>query len=95
MAFRRRKDDWNEFLYRRRDELRACGVPEEVWRDRLRFFVFLDHGFDQWGWTRNPNAFFNSRDLSDEQVARLADFVATHLGEQYRVRIASRWMRDP
>jgi hypothetical protein len=94
MSFRRQKDEWREFLHRHQEELRACGVPHDVWRDQQRLFVFLDHGFDQWGWAENPHACFNSDILTDDQIGRLAAFVAGHFGEQYRVRIASRWMRD-
>ncbi len=93
MAFRRQRDEWSEFLRRHAAELRACGVPAEVSRERLRFFVFLDHGFDEWGWASSPHAYFDSRMLSDEQMARLAAFVARHFGEQYRAPIASRWQR--
>jgi hypothetical protein len=93
MAFRRRRDDWSQFLRQHTEELHLCGVPEEVSRDRTRFFVFLDHGYDEWGWAQSPHQCFNSRILSDEQVARLANFVASYFGEQYRVRIASRWQR--
>jgi len=93
MSFRRKRDEWSEFLRRRAKELRGCGVPDEVLRDRLRFFVFLEHGFDQWGWGRNPHNFFDARVLSDEQIARLAYFVARHFGDESRVLIASRWQR--
>lgn len=93
MAFRRRRDDWSEFLRQHAEELRVCGVPDEVSRDRLRLFVFLDHGFDESGWGTSPHAFFDSRILSDDQITRLAQFVAEHFGEQYRIPIASRWQR--
>jgi hypothetical protein len=93
MAFRQRRDDWSEFLRENAETLRACGIPDEVLRVRVRFFVFLDHGFDQWGWSMNPHTFFHSSLLSDKQIARLACFVAEHFGEQYRVVVASRWQR--
>jgi hypothetical protein len=93
MAFRQQRDEWREFLRQHVDELRVCGVPNEVSRDRLRFFVFLDNGFDEWGWAKNPHACFDARVLTDEQIARLAEFVTRHFGEEYRVRIGSRWQR--
>ncbi len=93
MAFRRQRDDWSDFLRRHAEELSACGVPEEVFRNRIRFFVFLDHGFDEWGWANQPFAFFDSRVLSDEQIACLAKFVARHFGDKYRIPITSRWQR--
>jgi hypothetical protein len=93
MAFRRERDDWSDFLRRHGEELRSCGVPDEVSRDRLRFLAFLEHGFDERGWARSPHAFFDARVLTDEQIARLADFVAEQFGEKYRVPIASRWQR--
>jgi hypothetical protein len=93
MAFRRRGDGWSVILRQHVEELRACGAHEAVLRNRLRFLVFLDHGFDQSGWAKRPHTFFYSHMLSDEQVARLAEFIAMHFGEQYRIPIASRWQR--
>ncbi len=94
MAFRQRRDEWSDFLRHHAEELRSCGLPDEVLRDRLRFFVFLDHGFDERVWAKSPHAFFDARPLTDEQIGRLAEFVARHFGEHYRVRIASRWQRE-
>src|SRR5690348_7853990 len=72
MAFRRRRDEWDEFLKRHGAELRACGLPDYVVADRMRFLVFLDHGYDDWGRVENPHAFFDARLLTDEQISRLA-----------------------
>jgi hypothetical protein len=93
MAFRQQRDEWSEFVRQHADELRACGVSQAVFRDRQRFFAFLDHGFDQWGWAKSPHDFFDSQQLADEQIARLADFVAHNFSEEYRVLIGSRWQR--
>lgn len=94
MAFRRHKDDWKEFLRHHSQELAKTGVPEYVLRDRLRFFVFLDHGFDEHGWGKAPHDFFDSRTLTDDQIMILADLVAHHFGEHYRGRISSRWQNE-
>jgi len=94
MAYRRVRDQWSVFIRDHAQELRLCGIPTEVSRYRLRFLVFLDHGFDQWGWATNHHACFNSNTLTDEQLHLLADFVARHFGEQYRATIASRWGQE-
>jgi hypothetical protein len=93
MAFRGRRDEWAKFLRQYGPELRACGLPEHIVADKLRFFVFLDHGFDQWGWARSPHDYFDARVLTDDQIARLAEFVNAHVDSRYRVRVASRWQR--
>jgi hypothetical protein len=93
MAYRRRRNEWDEFLERHGQELRACGLPDYLLADRLRFLVFLDHGFDEWGWGKNPHAFFEARLLTDDQIARLADFVGQHIDPRYRITVGSRWMR--
>lgn len=93
MAFRKARDDWSEFLRQHAEERRACGIPDEVSRVRMRFLVFLNHGFDQWGWARSRHDCFDARVLTDDQVVRLAEFVARHFGEGYRVPIASRRLR--
>ena len=93
MSFRRLRSSWDDFLDQHSDEIQACGVPDEVMRDKTRFFVFLDHGFDQWGWARNPHSCFDARVLTDEQIGRMADFAARHFGEEYRVRVGTRWQR--
>ncbi len=49
MSFRRKRDDWDEFLCRNHNAIALCGVPAIVIRDKVRFLVFLDHGYDEWG----------------------------------------------
>jgi hypothetical protein len=94
MTFRRRRDEWDEFLSRYGSELQACGIPDYVVANKMRFLVFLDHGFDEWGWAENHHAFFDSRVLTDEQVARLAKLVGEHIDPQYGVVVGSRWQRS-
>jgi hypothetical protein len=86
MSFRRQRDEWDEFLKRHGAELRACGLPDEVTRDRGRFLRFLDHCFDQDGWYESrPCTPWSIDVLTPEQATRLADFIARHFGEeQYR-----------
>jgi hypothetical protein len=94
MSFRPHRDDWDEFLKRHGPELRACGVPDCVVAKKMRFLVFLDHGYDDWGRVENHHAFFDARVLTDEQIGRLADLVAEHIDGRYRVPIRSRWRRS-
>ena len=94
MAFRHKRDEWDDFLSRHSDAVIACGVPAEVISNKMRFLVFLDHGCDEWGWAENPHAFFNSESLTDEQIAALADLVSEHVDDSYRVAISSRWQRS-
>jgi hypothetical protein len=86
VSFRRKRDEWDEFLKRHGAELRECGVPGEVTRDRMRFLRFLDHRFDQDGWFESrPCTPWSIDMLTAEQATRLADFIAHHFGEeQYR-----------
>jgi hypothetical protein len=93
MSFRRQRDEWDDFLKRHRDDLLECGIPDYMAANKRRFLIFLDHGYDEWGRAENHHAFFDSRILADEQVARLAELVATHIDERYRVPIGSRWQR--
>lgn len=95
MAFRQKRDSWDEFLREHRTDLRECGIPDEVFEKRLRFLVFLDHGFDQWGYAKNPHAFFHPDVLTDEQLDRLADLVEEHFDLSYAEVIRSRWTRLP
>jgi hypothetical protein len=83
MSFRRKRDEWDEFLKRHGGELRECGVPDEVTRDRMRFLRFLDHGFDQDGWFESrPCTPWSINMLTPEQVTRLATFIVRHFGEE-------------
>ena len=93
MSFRRKRDEWDDFISRHADAIQACGVPDYVLSDRMRFLVFLDHGYDEWGWAENNHAFFDSQFLTDSQIAALANLVGDHIDESYRAVIASRWQR--
>jgi hypothetical protein len=86
MSFRRKRDEWDEFLKQHGAELRACGVPDFVTRDRMRFLIFLDHGFDEYGWYEaRPSTPWSIDILSSEEAGRLAEFIARLFGEeQYR-----------
>jgi hypothetical protein len=86
MSFRRKRDEWDEFLKHHGAELRACGVPDEVTRDRGRCRRFLEHGFDQDGWwLLRPCTPWSVEMLTPEQATQFADFIVRHFGEeQYR-----------
>lgn len=94
MSFRRIRDAWDEFLKHHANDLQACGIPDYVIAKRMRFLVFLDHGYDEWGWADDHHAFFDSNTLTDEQITRLAELVANHIDESYRIPISSRWQRS-
>jgi len=95
MSFRRQRDDWDEFIRKHADELRLCGIPSEVFSNRRRFLIFLDHGFDEWGWVENPHGYvFNCRELTDDQVRWLAKLVGEHVDQNYGRKIADDWMRQ-
>lgn len=93
MAFRRRRDEWDEFLSRHGHALRACGLPDYIVANKRRFLVFLDHGYDEWGWAENHHSFFDARNLTDEQIAQLAELVGRHIDARYAGSISSRWQR--
>jgi hypothetical protein len=82
MSFRRSRDEWDEFLKLHGGELRTCGVPDDLTRDKGRFLVFLDHGYDDWGQATCPTATpWGPQFLTPGQCGRLGDFIATHFGE--------------
>ena len=94
MSFRRQRDAWDDFLKQHSTELCACGVPDYVVSKKMRFLVFLDHGYDDWGRAEDHHAFFDARVLTDEQIERLAELVSTQIDARYRVPISSRWQRS-
>lgn len=94
MAFRRVRDEWDEFLSQHGAELRLCGIPDHVVATKMRFLVFLEHGFDEWEWAKKPFDFFDARILTDEQIARLAELVGRHIDPRYRVLVGSRWQQS-
>ena len=75
MAFRRYRDDWDDFLTRHGPELRECGISDYVVAKKMRFLVFLDHGYDDWGRVEDRHAFFDAKVLSHKQIVRLAKLV--------------------
>jgi hypothetical protein len=95
MSFRRQRDDWDDFLKHHGAELRECGIPDYVVAKKMRFLVFLEHGYDDWGRAENQHAFFHPRDLTDEQISRFAELVGKYIDERYRSLIESRWQKSP
>ena len=91
MAFRRQRDDWDEFLKKHGPELRECGLPDFIVADKMRFLVFLDHGDDEWGLSEGRA--FDARDMPHEQICRLSEIVG-QIDEHYAAIIASRWNRN-
>ena len=94
MSYRRKRDDWDDFLKRHGEELIDCGLPSYLVRDRKRFLLFLDHGYDEWGWSKDRHGFFTSRALTDAQIQRLARIVGNHIDAVSGQVIASRWKRN-
>jgi hypothetical protein len=89
MSFRRTRDNWDEFLEQFGPELRLCGVPEEITRDRARFLVLLEHGYDDRGrFANRPSQAWSIEFLEPNQASQFADFVSHHFGGQYHNLIA-------
>jgi len=95
VSFRRRPDEWTDLIRRHRAQLLSCGIPEDVFSDRARFLVFIDHGYDETGWFASPHEAFDSTVLTDDQVSQLARFVSQHIGEFQGKLVASRWRQYP
>jgi hypothetical protein len=94
VSYRRRRDAWDDFLKFHGSELLECGLPAYLIRDKMRFLVFLDHGYDEWGWYYSRHAFFDATALTDEQIQRLSQIVGDYIDEGFRQVIASRWARS-
>ncbi|MBP3959540.1 hypothetical protein J8F10_30215 [Gemmata sp. G18] len=83
MSFRRKRDEWDEFLKQHGSELRACGIPDAITSDRGRFLRFLDHGFDQDGWwTSRPCTPWSISFLTPDEAIRFANFLTRYFGEE-------------
>lgn len=79
MSFQQHREktrDWREWVRRNHNRLVDCGIPHDVVADELRWFVFIDHCYDQWsGWSIDQ--------LSAEQARNLFDFLIDEYGEGY------------
>ena len=93
MSYRKNKNEWSELIRAHRADLRACGIPDFIYESEMRFFAFLDHGYDEYGWAKDQHNCFDSRNLSEEELSRLADFVTRHVDASYEARIRSGWRR--
>ncbi len=93
MSCRQSRDEWDEFLKKHGSELRDCGIPDDIASDKIRFLVFLDHGYDDWGRHESRYGFFDSAVLTDDQIERLAELVGSQIDERYRIIISTRWQR--
>src|SRR5215469_558727 len=80
MSFRRKRDEWDEFLKRHGPELRVCGVPDSIARDRNRFLQFVLHGCDEDARHHTPR--LNPDLMTPGEAAQLAALILQHLGEE-------------
>lgn len=71
---RGKTQEWAEWVRQNRNRLHDCGVPSDLYADKLRWFVFIDHCYDQWtDWSID--------DLSESQSRNLFDFLINEYGE--------------
>lgn len=78
MAFRRAKSDnnrrsqaWCAWIDRHRAELKAIGLPAEVYLDESRWYDFLENGHLHW----HKSSGFDFGDLSPAQLGALYRFL--------------------
>lgn len=93
MGFRRKRGEWDDFISKHRESFVASGVPTYIYTDKLRFLIFLDHGYDEVGFFKSPHETFSSSLMTDEQIEILAKLVGDFIDANYRVAIESRWNR--
>lgn len=91
MSFRRDKAaarEWHAWVRKHGAELVACGVPREVWADRMTWLQFVDHGYHP----SNPrDVRFSVADLSAEQQERLYQFLDAVLSESSKSYGSTLW----
>ena len=84
MGFRKKRSEWAKFVRCHSRTLDEIGIPDVVYQSESRFYVFLHHGYDEVGWSRQPHGYtFYISGLPDESLARLKTFVRRRFGEGY------------
>jgi hypothetical protein len=84
MSFRRDHETelaWRQWVRAHEDELIACGIPREVWADRLTWWLFVDHGYHP-PVSNARDVRFNVSDLTAAQQERLYKFLDAVLPER-------------
>ncbi len=85
MGFRKnRNDEWRIWLNQNSHHLMAnCGVPEYIIKDEKRWFIFLDHGYDEVGWYEDQHMAWDINRLSPEEAKNFYDFIKIQYGNKY------------
>ena len=58
MSFRQNRNlEWKNWINKHRSYLTSnCGIPDYLLENEKRWFVFLDHGYDEVGWFENHHS---------------------------------------
>jgi hypothetical protein len=83
MSFRRDRVvelEWQRWVQTHEAELIAIGIPREIWKDQLTWWLFVDHGYHP-PVSNRRDVRFSADDLAEEQQRRLYRFLDAILPE--------------
>ena len=86
-AFRQdndKKRQWRRWCERFEKELRATGIPEYILEDEMRFFVMLEHEYDDWERENDP---WEIEELTPDQARALRELLADQFPEYHQMLV--------
>ena len=80
MSFNKKQRDWNKWKKKNQNFLNKCGIPEEIFETEERWFLYLEHGYDEIGYYKKIPIVHDINTLTKSQRDLLINF----LSEQYK-----------
>jgi len=85
MSFRRNKKDkeWKEWCKLHQNILNTFGIPEKIFETEERWFIFLEHGYDEVDWSNKSQNIFTVNLLKKKELISLSNFLLEEYGTEY------------
>lgn len=83
MSFKKNKE-YTNWIKENKHKLNECGIPENIYKNEKRWYSFLDHGFDEYAYSKNDANIFSFNCLNQEQKYKFIKFLNTNYPGEYQ-----------
>jgi len=75
--------EWNKWVKHSRHILNECGIPDYIYKSKKRWYIFLEHKYDEVGWFNDHHSAWSIDNLSKDGAKKFHDFIAREYPNEY------------